>query len=245
MKKTMKSISLVLVGAIALVSLSACSQSQLDVVGKESITSFDKILNTIPNNVKADEQNAGWAILAPDDSVRFIWSEDYSRSPLHDIMLELDAQPFLNAGLDADKLPENYVFYEGDEMGDMGSKMLMVGAKLGNDKFTYNGDPTALLAYEQIVDNYRDSINYHTSLDHYGVKLGDGNMFEWAKDMKTNNYDDSNQDKDIVFVLNPEPLITAGVDPEKVEGWAYAQVPVEENGKAVQVWKLLKPFDLQ
>jgi hypothetical protein len=57
--------------------------------------------------------------------------------------------------------------------------------------------------------------------------------------------DNSNQDKDIVFVLNPEPLIAAGVDPEKVEGWAYAQVPVEENGETTQVWKFLKPFDLK
>jgi hypothetical protein len=63
--------------------------------------------------------------------------------------------------------------------------------------------------------------------------------------MKTNSYDNSVQDKDIVFVLNPEPLIAAGVDPEKVEGWTYAQVPIEENGKTTQVWKLLKPFDLK
>jgi hypothetical protein len=77
------------------------------------------------------------------------------------------------------------------------------------------------------------------------VKLGDGNMFEWAKDMNTNGYDDSVQDKDIVFVLNPETLASAGVDPEKVDGWAYAQIPIEENGKTTEVWKLLKPFDLQ
>jgi hypothetical protein len=62
--------------------------------------------------------------------------------------------------------------------------------------------------------------------------------------MKTNGYDDADQDKDIVFVLNPEPLIAAGVVPENVEGWVYAQVPVEENGKTEDVWKFLKPFDL-
>jgi hypothetical protein len=129
-------------------------------------------------------------------------------------------------------------------MGGMGAKMLMVGTKLGgNDKVS--GTPTALSAYKLIVSKYRDSINYHTSLDHYGVKLGGGNMLEWAKDMETNGYDNSAQDKDIVFVLNPEPLIAAGVDPEKVEGWAYAQVTVDENGKTEQVWKFLKPFNLK
>jgi hypothetical protein len=209
------------------------------------VTSFDEVLKTIPDRVAADELNVGWALTAPDESVRFIWSEDFSSAPLHDVMLEFDAGPFLDAGLDPGKLPDNYVFYEGDAMGGMGSEMLMVGTKLGGDKPDYDGDPTALAAYEQIVGKYRDAINYHTSLDHYGVKLGDGNMFEWAKDMQVNGYDDSTQDKDIVFVLNPEPLIAAGADPETIEGWAYAQVPIEENGKTEQVWKLLKPFDLK
>ena len=34
------------------------------------------------------------------------------------------------------------------------------------------------------------------------------------------------QDKDIVFVLNPEPLIAAGVDRKKTVGWPT--VPMED-----------------
>jgi hypothetical protein len=76
-------------------------------------------------------------------------------------------------------------------------------------------------------------------MDHYGISLGNGNMFEWAKDMTTN-------DKDIVFVLNPDPFITAGLDPNRVEGWVYAKVTVDdENGKPIQVDRLLKPFNLR
>ena len=228
------------IGAILTLTVMFAGCSSLDVVGKQSITSFDEVLKTIPNKVQADEVNAGWTLFAPDDSVRLIWSEDYSKSPQYDVMLECDAQPFLDAGLDPENLPDNYAFYESDTMG----KMLMVGTKLGGNE-KVSGTATALSAYELVVSKYRDSINYHTSLDHYGVKLGDGNMFEWAKDMKVNWYDNSNQDKDIVFVLNPEPLIAAGVDIEHVDGWAYAQVQVEENGKMEQVWKLLKPFDLK
>lgn len=233
------------IGLTAVMALTACSGlKSLDVVGQQSITSFDEVLKTIPDKVQADELNIGWSLTAPDDSVRFIWSEDYSKAPLHDVMLEFDAQPFLDAGLDPQKLSDDYTFYEDNEDSN-GGRMLMVGKKLGSDKLTYEGDSTALTAYEQIVNKYRDSINYHTALDHYGVKLGNGNMFEWAKDMKTNGYDNSDQDKDIVFVLNPEPLIEAGVDPEKVQGWTYTQVPIEENGKVQQVWKLLKPFNLK
>jgi hypothetical protein len=52
-------------------------------------------------------------------------------------------------------------------------------------------------------------------------------------------------DKDIVFVLNPDPFIAAGVDPARIEGWAFAKVTVDdENGKPIQVDKILKPFNL-
>ena len=227
MKKAMKLGLLVCAGAIAMLSLVGCKQ--LDVVGKESVTSFNAVLTAIPDKVEADEMNAGWSLSAPDDTVRFIWSENYSKSPLHAVMLELDAKPFLDAGLDPAKLPETVQYYE---------DKLMVGTKLGNNDLKYNGEVTPLAAYEQIVNLYRDSIGYHTALDHYGVKLENGNMFEWAKDMSKN-------DKDIVFVLNPEPFIAAGVDPNAVEGWAFAKVPIEENGKTIEVDKLLKPFDLQ
>ncbi len=233
-------------GVTIAVSLTACSGANpLDVVGRQSVTSFGEVMDTIPDSVKADEANVGWALTAPDDSVRFIWSEDTSKAPQHDVMLELSAQPFLDAGLDPEKLPDNYSFYEGDTLNGTTEKLLMVGKKLGSDKPAYKGEVTSLAAYEQIVNHYRDAINYHASLDHYGVMLGDGNMFEWAKDMKTNGNDNSVQDKDIVFVLNPEPLIAAGVAPEEVEGWAYAQVSVEMDGKMQEVWKLLKPFDLK
>ena len=226
----------VVVVAVLLAVVLKSVGGNLDVVGKQSVASLDAVLNTIPDQVKADEMNGGWSLTAPDGTVRFIWSKDFSKSPLHDVMLETDAKPFTDAGLDTTKLPANYAAYEG---------MLMVGAKLGNDVLTYDGEATPLKSYEQIVNKYRASINYHTALDHYGVKLGDGNMFEWAKDMLKNTATNKDQDKDIVFVLNPEPLIAAGVDPAKVQGWVYTQVPVEENGKTEQVYKFLKPFNLK
>jgi len=224
MKK--KSVLLIL-SLTALFTLTACN-SKIDVVGKTSIKSFEEILNIIPEQVTADEMNGGWSLNAPDESARFIWSKDYSKSPIHDVMLEFDAQPFIDAGLDVSKLPEGMVYED----------KIMVGTKLGDDSISYKEEATPLASYEQIVKRYRESIKYHTALDHYGVDLANGNMFEWAKDMSKN-------DKDIVFVLNPQVFIDAGVDPTKVEGWVFAKVEKEdENGKKIQVDKFLKPFDL-
>jgi hypothetical protein len=201
----------------------------LDVVGKDSIASFDKVLQLTPRAVSPDEMNGGWSLAAPDGGVRFIWSKNYAESPLHDVMLEFEAAPFIAAGLDPEKLPENFAFYEGK---------LMVGTKLGQETLKYSGEVTPLASYEQIVKLKRSSIGYHGALDHYGVSLGDGNLFEWAKDMNIN-------DKDIVFVLNPEPFIAAGVDPSGIDGWVFTKVTVDDaNGKPVQVDKILKPFNL-
>ncbi|MDR1101588.1 MAG: hypothetical protein LBL34_04470 [Clostridiales bacterium] len=91
----------------------------------------------------------------------------------------------------------------------------------------------------------RENIGYHTAMDHYNIDLGDGNLFEWAKDVQTNGTTGENQDKDVVFVLNPEPFIAAGVDPNNVDGWAYAQVSVDINGTPTDIWKFLRPFDIR
>jgi hypothetical protein len=216
-------------GLFALLMLAAVSCGKLDVVGTGSVKSFDKVLKQIPRAVTPDEANGGWSLAAPDNSVRFIWSKNYAESPLRDVMLEFDAAPFIAAGLVPERLPGNFTFYEG---------RLIVGTKLGTEQLKYRGEAAPLASYEQLVRLKREAVGYHMALDHYGVSLGEGNLFEWAKDMSVN-------DKDIVFVLNPEPFIAAGVNPNAIEGWAFAKVTVDdENGKPIQVDKILKPFDL-
>jgi hypothetical protein len=226
MKMKMKSAKAMIV-FLAVFAVASCVK--LDVVGKKSIESFAAVLGKIPQEIVFDEMNGGWALTAPDSSAQFIWSRNYRESPMHDVMVIFEAQPFIDAGLDPEKLPPEIAFFD---------EKIMVGTKLGQEDLKYSGPVTPIASYEQIVSLKRDKINYHGALDHYGVNLGDGNLFEWARDMETN-------DKDIVFVLNPEPFIAAGVDPNGIEGWVFAKVPVDdENGKPVQVDKLLKPFNL-
>jgi hypothetical protein len=230
MKNTMN--IAVKLGLFVLLSFPVVSCDKLDTVGNYSIRSFGELLNSAPQLVSEDEANRGWSFAAPDNSARFIWSRSFAASSLFDVMIELDAAPFIAAGLDPALLPGN--FYFNNE-----NNMLIVGVKLGTEQFQYNGEVTPLASYEQIVKLKRQSIGYHGEADHYGVNLGDGNLFEWAKNLNTN-------DKDIVFVLNPEPFIAAGTDPNRIEGWLFTKVTVDdENGKPVQVDKILKPFELQ
>ncbi|HML45534.1 MAG TPA: hypothetical protein PKE04_02140 [Clostridia bacterium] len=226
MKRWMKKI--LLAGAVLGLSLSvtACAQLQnsLDVIGKSSIPTLEAVVNAAPQS--AEPENGYWTIQAPDASARVFISRDWSQTG-DDLVLEWDAAPFLQAGLDPAQLPEAYG-YDGTAF--------RIGVPLGDD-----GNPgetgTLAEAYGRIVTQAPGLIGYHAQLNHFGVEIGQGNLLEWARDLRAN-------DKDMVFVLNPEPLIEAGVDPEAVEGWVYATVKVHVAGKSAEVYKFLKPFDL-
>jgi hypothetical protein len=225
MKKTINFLTVVLI------ILPAVSCDKLDTVGNYSIKSFGELVNSAPQLVTRYDINGGWYFSAPDSSARFTWSLNFAMSPLFDAMLEFDAVPFIAAGLEPSKLPGNFYF-------DSKSNWLVVGTRLGTEQLRGYNDESPVISYQQIVKLKRDAISYHGAADHYGIDLGNGNLFEWAKDLKTN-------DKDIVFVLNPEPFIAAGTDPDRIEGWLFTKVTVDdENGRPVQVDKLLKPFDL-
>jgi hypothetical protein len=212
----------------AIIGIMACGK--LDVVGQDSVRAFRALLDNAPRQIVTDETTGGWTLFAPDGSTRFIWSKDFGAGSLYDVMIVFEARPFTDAGLDASRLPEGFTVLDG---------VIMAGTKLGNEPLKYPGDPAPIASYEQIVKLRRSSIGYHGAMDHYGVNLSGGNLFEWAKDMSTN-------DKDIVFVLNPEPFINAGVNPNAIEGWVFTGVTVDdENGRPVEVNKILKPFDLR
>ncbi len=214
------------VTAAVIIGLTACNK--LDVIGDKSIDSFGKVLDITKEQTGENAVYDGWSLTSPDGEASFIWSKDNSKSQTYDVLLEVKAQPFLAAGLDVSKLPEGML------VGDK----IVVGTDLGSNTPNEQENVTPLTSYEQIVKNYRDRVKYHAALDHFGVALTNGNMFEWAKDMTKN-------DKDIVYVLNPQPFLDAGVDPQNVKGWIFAKVEtMDENGKKVELDKFLKPFEL-
>ena len=97
-------------------------------------------------------------------------------------------------------------------------------------------EPKSLMT--NLTSSARGRIGYHAQAGHYGVMLDDHAMVEWAADAKKN-------DKDWVLILDPGLLVTAGGNPEAVEGWILAMVPVDgPDGKMIEVQKLLRPFDI-
>lgn len=209
------------------ISFTACKST--DVVGKASAKSFEALTAKLSSKITSDASNY-WVLESPTKDL-FKWSKDFS-SNKPDAVVEYDAVPFIKAGLQVEKLPSAQYIY------DKNTGRITMPYEYGQDKFADADQATPVATYKKIVETHRDLIGYHQKLDHYGIALGNGNMFEWAKDMAKN-------DKDMVFVLNPQPLIDAGVDPAKVEGWAFAKVEiVEKDGTKKQVDKFLRPFEL-
>lgn len=213
--------------------LSSCAES--DIVATYAKSSFTALVDKLGPSSTSYLEAEGTASL---------------RSPLGDIFtmkpnpreprfyLSFAAEPFLSAGLDPSKLsssPElSYQILE-DQL------VYSFTWPASTAKSTTSSTETASgiqKVFNQIVQDHRDRIGYHEKLDHYGIALGGGNMVEWAKDLGTNS-------KDLVFILAPEPLVAAGLDPAKLAGWVFAPVEVKDaSGKAIQVEKLLRPFEL-
>ncbi|GHV41820.1 hypothetical protein FACS1894187_23770 [Synergistales bacterium] len=236
MKKVLLLVALVFAGFSGGVSEAAFWNT--DVVGSGAVTSFAAMLDALEFKPVEDEANGLWILTAPDGEAAFWFRKDakdghmgHMDGEMQDLQICFDAEPFVKAGLDLNKLPSDM-----KSMLDNGK--IMFGAKLSGTP-SYEGEVTPAASFEQIVKLDRDLVGYHTALDHYGVTVAPGTLFEWAKDMSKN-------DKDIVFVLNPQIFIDAGVDPSKVEGWAFEKVPVEdERGRAIEADKFLKPFNLK
>jgi hypothetical protein len=195
--------------------VSSAACSSLDVVQKDAVRAFGDVLGELPA-WRNESVAGGWVLEAPDGNALFIFGEYF-------LGMEVEAAPFVAAGL---KL---------SELENVGADSIIFSVPFES---VLDGAADALGQFETDAGALRNYRGYHTALDHYKIDLGGGNMFDWAKDMPAN-------DKDVVFVLNPEPLIAAGVDPNVIDGWTLAKVSVDIDGKATEVDKLLKAFDLK
>ena len=183
-----------------------------------SVVSFEALSQSIEWKSEGDK----FTLVAPDQSVSLAIAQSFTSE--NDVVMSVDAAPFIAAGLDVTKLPEG-LFVDG--------RLNYVTSIDGNTTYA-----NVTEAFTDILSIQADLVGYHAALDHYGLSLQDGNVFEWAADVNTN-------DKDIVFVLNPQTLIDAGTNVEAVETWIFAEVEImQADGTMKMVPKLLKPFDL-
>lgn len=220
------------VAAAALAGIAALSiygiSGGFDVIGQRSVPAFEAMLEALPEEAAWDDASGSWRMLSPDGKVSFAWRKDFGGENDRDLIFGFESAPFINAGLSLDLLPR----------GMAQGEKIVIGTRLVKGGPEYVGEATPGSTFAEIVKLNRGSIKYHADMDHFGISLGDGNMFEWAKDMSTN-------DKDIVFALNPEPFAEAGADLAAIDGWTLGKVKVmDEKGRMIEADKLLRPYNL-
>lgn len=224
----------VLAAAALFTAILITAGNQPDVIAGRSTASFAEVLQA-GAALTGGNQASAWTLTSPDGEARLAWRGNTADGAPAMVSLSFAAAPFLSAGFDTAQLPERFTLSD----GWLTYTVTVEGNGMPGDALT------PVQAYRQLITLNPAILGYHAPMDHFGLKLGGGNVFEWAQSLTTNLSTGGAQDKDAVFVLAPEPFLAAGVDPSAVAGWAYDQVPVMENGVASLVYKFLKPFNLK
>ena len=96
---------------------------------------------------------------------------------------------------------------------------------------------SALTAFNAIVKAYPSNKGFHSSLQHWGFKLKDGDKFEWTKNTSANKID-------FAMVMAADPLIKAGLDVTKLDSnkWIYKPAEVEAGVQLPN--RLIFPYNL-
>lgn len=206
----------------------AASCAATDVVAMYAASSFGKA--AAPMGGALPDGEGYFSLTAPDGS-RFRLAAALGGDI--DAELDLDAGPFLAAGLDAGALAS-----AGGGSWSLAGARLVGRFALAEPKPAAAPAASAAEALASVAKAARKRVGYHAPMKHYGVMLAEEAMVEWAADLKAN-------DKDWVFALDPAFVRAAGADPAAVAGWVLAMVPVEGPGGAmVDKELLLKPFNL-
>ncbi len=212
------------------VLLSGCQAT--DLIAKVSVSSFEQLLNEIPEQIAYNNDKGGWEITGSDAKDSIFLSDDFS-SNQSDIILNLEAEPFLKAGLNVAKLPDKQYLYD-ETMGS-----IMITYEIGDESFGKDAVKSALDTFQSIVKTHRDIIGYHEEGDHYKITLENGNFFAWAKALDKNKID-------MAFILDPKPWIDAGVDMSLIKDWKFTEMPMtDKNGKPIKIDVLMKGFDIK
>lgn len=208
------------------VILFTASCSSTDVVLRYALDSFSAISSKL---LFTPAKNSMPMRIEARDGAYIEIAKDFSSGT--DVKLSFNAQPFLDAGLNPNLLSNvgggRWSVEEGRLYASI--EISQKGVMVNND------DATAYISL--IAKQDRTRLAYHSAGRHYGIFLAPEVSFEWASNWEQN-------DKDLVFVLDPGFLRSVGVDPSKVLGWSLALIPMEEkDGTMTETEKLVHAYD--
>ena len=218
MNRTKKSITLI-ISSILLVSLAGCGRSETGNKDSDSaLKAFNAIVKEYPKNKGFHSALQHWGFKLPTGD-KFEWTKDTSANKV-DFAMVIAADPLIKAGLDVTKLDANKWVYKPAalEEGVNQPNRLIKPYNASDKKQMSNGSEDAL---RRILKQDPMLIKYNKEEKHFMLMLGDGSQVHWAETLGKTT-------EDMEFVLNPEPLIKAGLDVNKLEGSGWK---LEKAGK--------------
>ena len=205
---------LLLAGANLALLLAGCNRA---ITGSQESDGALAAFNAI---VKANQDRKGyhdamkhWGLSLP-GGAKFEWTRDTSANEL-DFAMVIPAEPFIRAGLDVNRLEgTGYVFQAAKiEAGESLPDLLLHPYNVSGKKENAQGSEDAL---RRILKQRNTMVHYQEDTGRYRLFLYDqgGAPFEaqWAEEPGA----------DIAFVIPADPLIAAGLDPERLgDGWIF------------------------
>jgi hypothetical protein len=237
--KSTKKIVAIITFSLMVASFVGCSRTQTG--SKESdnaLKSFNEIVKAYPDNKGFHEALQHWGFKLPTGE-KFEWSKDMSANKADFAMVML-ADPLVEAGLDISKLDSNEWLYEPagkDEMGVELPNRLILPYNVSDEKQESNGSEDSM---RRLLKADTESIKYHKDQKHYALKLGEGNEVQWTEKLGLN-------DADMIFVLNAEPLVSAGLDVTKLEGsgWVFKEASDDDMGMGPNPDQIVRIYDIK
>jgi len=213
MKKKIMCLAAAVVYAVIVIasSIILSENPQMDVVANNAVTSFET-LGDVVEVVAYDD--GSYVVYSPNRKEQFSYGGD--------VLLIFDKTPFIAAGLNPD-------MFEGSNFIAEGGYLVLTSESV--EGIANAGG--AIDTIEAIIRSNRRHIHYHMDHDLFELHLG-GHTFRWARDYRNNT-------RGMTFVLNPETLIEAGLDPDALEGWTLADV-AQNHGRGDTVPRLMKNY---
>jgi hypothetical protein len=234
-----KKIITLLVSSAILVALTGCSRPVTgDKEADNALEAFNKIVKAYPDKKGFHEALKHWGFELPTGE-KFEWSKDMSANKADFAMVML-ADPLVEAGLDIKKLDENEWLYEPAAKDDKGNDLpnrLIKPYNVSDKKQASNGSEDSM---RRLLKADTESVKYHKDVEHFGLRLGEGNQVQWTEKLGTN-------DADMIFVLKAEPLVEAGLDVNKLEdsGWVFKEASDDDMGMGASPDQIVKIYDIK
>lgn len=223
MRKLMGSIGLIVIMAFA---LSGCSLNKSgDSAIQDAASNFSQTVNNNKEDLTYHNELSHFGLqLKGGDKLE--WAEDPSVSEA-DFSITINAEEFIEAGLDVSKLESSYFSYSKDNTTNV--EYLIYKYNINNEKATYSNSDEA---FKKLIGLIPDQINSIKN-DGYVLNMDKGFQLHWNSDDRVN--------KDLAFIIVADDLVKAGLDVNKLEIWKILKNKDPNDSQL----KLLKVFYLK